>query len=784
MKNIAVVFFTTTLLLLISDSVLGQNAKKWVFLEQFTSTQCPSCGYRNPELYEMILKEYDTEIIHIAYHNNRPIPADPFYQANPIPSEIRTNYYEITASPSLVVNGVKLRADKPLITSEQLEKQLNQNSPLHLKIIENIQTDKERKIQISTKTTAELPKSTYKLFVAVAEKDVFFCTYFEYIFDNVFRTFLSGNLGDEIVLSGNEKSYTYQYTPKTDWNDEQLFVIAFVQNLETKEIVNAISTQPLNTNKTTRYANEAFSLLSTIGNDECGKNKGLIELDICVDTAPMEYPVDLSFEWSNGATTQNIYNLTAGTYSVKITNNVLQTTTEQHYEILGNEKIEVTVNTQADTGSANGAIQVQANGGIGELYIEWNTGDNLFNLNGLQADVYSFVVTDENGCSHQQTIEVKSEIIFNFGEAIVNTQPITCAGKKDGSVSISTTGDVAIDKVVWLLEDKTGNNLEGLLAGTYTFFTIDEAGNKMHEGTFKIEEPAPLYIVTKQSNGFQKPYINIEKVSGGTPPYQYSWSNGSKLNHIEEIEPGEYSLEVTDENKCLLSQKFIIAQNTFNVQSISCFKANDGAIEITVNDGINYAFNWTNGETQASINNLDAGRYGLTVSYEDFTKFLSFDIEEPKLLELALVYDSLNFALRPQLRGGTPPYQFLWSNNTENPVLENPEAGTFSLLVADANECSTSAEIKISNITSNNSLMLNQLQFYPNPIETLAYIDLPIAIKKVQLIDTDGAEHSIPYTPNKSQVQFDFTGLAAGVYLLLLSDEDKKHYIVKALVWR
>jgi len=192
MKNITVIV-TIILLLIANDIVLGQNAKKWVLLEQFTNTHCPNCGNRNPELYEIALKPFDTEIIHIAYHNNRPRQADPFHQANPVPTIVRTEYYQISGSPALVVNGHRLRVDKPLITTEQLEKEVNQSSPLHIIINEKIKANKEREIQISTKTETGLPDGSYKLFVAVVEKDVFFCTYFEYIFDNLFRTFLSDN---------------------------------------------------------------------------------------------------------------------------------------------------------------------------------------------------------------------------------------------------------------------------------------------------------------------------------------------------------------------------------------------------------------------------------------------------------------------------------------------------------------------------------------------------------------------------------------------------------------
>lgn len=783
MKNITVV--ATILFLLVYDVAFAQHAKKIVLLEQFTNSLCPSCGYRNPELYDMILTAYDTEIIHIAYHNNRPLPADPFYRSNPEPTEIRTDYYQITASPSIVVNGNKLPAARPLLTTEQLEKQLNQTNPLHMTIEENIQLNKERHLQIKVKTETALPNANYKLFVAVVEKDVFFCTYFEYIFDNVFRTFLSDDLGDDVNFSNSEENYVYQYKPQAEWNEEQLFVVAFVQNIETKEIINATSTKPLITNQTIRFANDDFSLLSTIVDDVCGDKTGAIELDICVDTAPMEDPVNLSFAWSNGATTQNISNLSAGNYAVKITNNILQTTTEQYYEIKGNEKINVSINSLPDTGTNDGSIQVQAIGGSGNLMIDWNNGEDTFVVEGLQAGVYSFIVTDENGCTFQQSVEVKSEPLINIGEAVVEVQHISCAGKKDGSVNISSSGDVPVHKIIWLLEEKTGDELTGLSAGNYTFFTLDEAGKQMHEGTFVIQEPSPIELKTQHADGFEEPYIAVENISGGTPPYQYRWSNGSTTVQVTDIEPGEYSVEVSDANGCLQTENITIARNTYNIQQISCNGANDGEIEILINDGLTYSYNWTNGEDKSNIDNLTSGRYGLTVSNESKTHFLSFDILEPFPLLLSLRYDSLKASIQPAISGGTPPYQFLWNTSFDQPIVENPENGIYTLSLTDENGCTNTASIEVNVLTDVNNLVLMQLNIYPNPVREVAFIHFhePIQNLSLEVSSVNGSLQNIPYKVIGSRLQLDFSRTLTGVYIIKILDSNRKYYSVKTLVF-
>jgi len=736
------------------------------------------------------LKPYESEIIHIAYHNSRPLPADPFYQSNPVPTEIRTNFYDVTASPSIVVNGVKFNAERPLLSTGQLERRLNQNSLLHLNIEETIQQNKERQIEINAKTSTDLPDSSHKLFVAVVEKDVFFCTYFEYIFDNVFRTFLSDNSGDEITLSNNEKSYTYKYSPQPDWEEDQLFVVAFVQNIETKEIINATLTQPNNQAKTYRYADEAFSLLSSVYDDVCGKNEGAIELDICVDTAPMENPVNLSFEWSNGATSQNISNLTPGMYSVKIKNNIHQTTTEQQYEVKGNEKIEVTIEAEPDTGTADGSIQVQALGGSGQLSIEWNTNDHEFTLQALQAGFYSFTVNDEKGCTYQQTIEVKNKPQINTGDIVVEVQDISCAGKNDGKVGISTTGNVPIHSVIWVSDGRTGDQLDKLSPGIYTFITLDDTKNKMHEGSFVIEEPAPLELNIKQSNGFEQPFIMLKNVTGGTPPYRHAWSTGSTDAQIDNIDPGEYIIELTDSRGCKQNKSITIAQNTDSIQQISCFGANDGSIEIIINDGLNYSFNWTNGQTQPIIKNLPPGRYGLTVKHESSSNFLSFDVVEPKELIAILQYnsDANPPLIEPDISGGTPPYQFLWNTSDNQPTIENPENGIYTLNLTDANACTNEASIEIKeeteDITSIENINLNHLHIYPNPVYETAFIHLPKTIHdfEFEVLSLDGRLQKIPYSIDGNQLQLHFNNSLTGVYIIKIMDSNNNQYSLKALI--
>ncbi len=105
-------------------------------------------------------------------------------------------------------------------------------------------------------------------------------------------------------------------------------------------------------------------------------------------------------------------------------------------------------------------------------------------------------------------------------------------------------------------------------------------------------------------------------ISGGTAPFQFNWSNGQTSPGLSQLAAGNYSLEITDANGCLLSEDFVIAQpplvvaELVDLSPVSCFGGNDGMISIAASGGIpDYTFLWETGDTQTVLQNLTAGAY-------------------------------------------------------------------------------------------------------------------------------------------------------------------------------
>ncbi|NBO30022.1 MAG: hypothetical protein EBV10_12485, partial [Synechococcaceae bacterium WB6_1A_059] len=110
-------------------------------------------------------------------------------------------------------------------------------------------------------------------------------------------------------------------------------------------------------------------------------------------------------------------------------------------------------------------------------------------------------------------------------------------------------------------------------------------------------------------------------VSGGTPSYFLSWSNGATTNTVSNLPAGFYALQVTDFNGCTSQWNYNVTQPagplllSTTTSATSCFNGNNGIVDLTVVGGTApYAYNWSNGGTTQDINSLTAGYYSVLVT--------------------------------------------------------------------------------------------------------------------------------------------------------------------------
>jgi hypothetical protein len=231
------------LLTFLANLSAQSGVKKYVLIEHFTNSRCPTCASRNPAFYDFINQsQYASEVHHIAFHPQFPYPQCVFYQANTVENSARASFYGINGTPQIVLNGSYIGGGNPLITATKINPFLNQTSPLYLKVTET-GTGTARSVQIKARTVVPFPaNNTYKIYAAIVEKDIFQTTpNGEDEHHDVFRKMIPSLNGVPFTpaIVGSELTLTADYQIESGWGADEIYVLVWVQSVETKEIVNS-----------------------------------------------------------------------------------------------------------------------------------------------------------------------------------------------------------------------------------------------------------------------------------------------------------------------------------------------------------------------------------------------------------------------------------------------------------------------------------------------------------------------------------------------------------------
>ncbi len=419
-----------------------------------------------------------------------------------------------------------------------------------------------------------------------------------------------------------------------------------------------------------------------------------------------------SYLWSSNAGTSNVaIGLSAGTYTVTVTDQNNCTTTAQ---ITINEPtpIQVTsnVNHVSCFGGNNGNASLMVNGGTPPYYYAWSPyGGNNANANNLFAGNYNVTVTDNNGCQKivNLTINQPEPLIIN---AI--TQNVLCYNTNTGSAQILVSGGTPSYSYNWNPQVSTSHIATGLHSGNYSVTVTDAYNCSSVLNLFINQPPSPLSVTLNIQNiscyGQQNGSITTN-VSGGTPPYQYLWMPGGNTSSIiNNLSPGNYFVTITDNNGCSIVQSATILQPGAINLSISTIEANcsmnNGQASVAASGGTPpYSYLWTPGNyTTSSISAISSGIYHITVT--DATGCTSSgiatvnDIAGPQVSIIdshsPSCFGSHDGWITANVTGGQPPYMYAWypyggNNNTAH----NLGAGTYSIIVSDANGCQGVATI-------------------------------------------------------------------------------------------
>lgn len=266
----------------------------------------------------------------------------------------------------------------------------------------------------------------------------------------------------------------------------------------------------------------------------------------------------ISFQWSGpggfAASGAAIGSLAPGAYCLAATD-ANGCAAQQCVTLTGPEALTAsTTASDASCGESTGTADLAVSGGTAPYIYAWSQGSTMQNLDGLAGGSYSVVVTDANGCT------ATAEALVGSTPPLVaegTASDAICHGGTDGSITVNVTSGAAPFAYAWSHGLATSDAM-GLSAGTYAIMITDSNGCTWSQA-WTIEERPELIIDAVTSNysgGYevsthqgQDGSIDLS-VSGGAPPYAYSWSNGASGSAANALGAGIYTVTVTDANGC------------------------------------------------------------------------------------------------------------------------------------------------------------------------------------------------------------------------------------------
>jgi len=383
------------------------------------------------------------------------------------------------------------------------------------------------------------------------------------------------------------------------------------------------------------------------------------------------------------------------------------------------------INEQRTVTSANatdGAIFITVEGGSGSYSYSW-TGPNGFSstdediLNLAEGD-YTITITDDNfaisngtGCrlvSAPITITEPGQLLASLDQTIL----LECYGDDFGEITANVQGGVTPYVYEWFQVSNGNNNLlaedtniiGNLSVGTYFVRATDANSISVDSNPLTITAPTEIEInVDNTTNvlcaGQPTGAIDIT-VSGGSPPYQYFWSNSATVPNITGLDAGEYIIDVEDAAGCIAQRSVTITTPVDGVQvidatitNVSVYQAIDGSITLDVSGGLPpYSYSWTRQSdnvsvgNEATIPNLGADSYSVSISDSNGCTISEiYEVTQPDIIEETIIQPSCSGesdgSISVLANQGNGAFTYLWNNGATENSIDNLPAGNYTVTV-------------------------------------------------------------------------------------------------------
>ncbi|MBX7202099.1 MAG: gliding motility-associated C-terminal domain-containing protein [Bacteroidia bacterium] len=569
-------------------------------------------------------------------------------------------------------------------------------------------------------------------------------------------------------VTGGQPPYTYSWSPGLGSGAGPHNVCPASSISYTITVTDAAGKQHSATSNITVSSVPSPTLSTT--NPGCnGSNTGTITASVSGSGGPF------TFSWNStpvqtGATLSGV---PAGSYSVTV-KNASNCTTTANAQLNEPALLQLSINNKTNVsckGGNNGSAILSASGGTAPYTFSWSSGQSSNTVTNLSAGSHTATVTDANGCSASIQVPISEPTAIT----ISNTLNAAACGQPSGSIQASANGGTAPYSYSWNSTPVQNNALaSGLAAGSYTVTVTDAKGCTQTKAENLSGTSVPVLTLSAQQVSCQGGNDGAANAGGsaGTAPYTYLWSNGATGANVNGLAAGTYTVTLTDAAACSATQSVTITQPAAIVLVTSSTAATCGASNGTATVSISggtapYSSSWSSGAAGLNAPGLAAGSYTVTVTdAKGCSLSQSVGVSNSSGPSLNLVsttnvscFGGNDGAAQVNAGGGLSPYTFSWSSGQSSNTVTNLSAGSHTATVTDANGCSASIQVPISEptaITISNTLNAAACGQPSGSIQASA----------------NGGTAPYSYSWNSTPVQNNAlaSGLAAGSYTVTVTD--------------
>ncbi|MFT5822069.1 MAG: gliding motility-associated-like protein [Crocinitomix sp.] len=455
---------------------------------------------------------------------------------------------------------------------------------------------------------------------------------------------------------------------------------------------------------------------------------GAADVDITGGTPPY------TFSWTTfpggigvGAT-DSISGLCPGEYQIIVTDDNGCESVAIVVEVLEPSEVTVTVSGTDPTcfDLCDGTALAVGAGGTPPYTYSWSplpgTGGDTDSPSDMCADTYTVTVTDDNGCTGENTITLDSPEEYDIDVIITD---LDCFGDTDGAIdiTINSGGSGFGYTFTWVPTPPVGDgtaNVSGLTAGTWTVTIADSEGCDTTM-SFDITSPPELLL---DANVISDVLCNGDcdgsadvVITGGTAPYTILWDDPLAQTTLlaSDLCAGTYTVTVTDDNGCVASASITIAEPadfdlTLSQVDLLCFGDCDGTATVLVNSGgvAPYTILWDDPLAQTTFTavGLCAGTYIAVITDNNgCDTTVTFVLSEPEelIIDIELIngtcFGDCTGSAHVTISGGTTPYTFEWFDaatdialGVDNDTIFDLCAGDYYCIVTDDNGCTAQSD--------------------------------------------------------------------------------------------